>query len=121
MFTDVAVTSPYCKWVEELARRGVVGGCGGGRFCPANPVSRAQMPIFMLKTLDPTFDPPACTTPMFVDVPATSPYCKWIEELARRGVVSGCGGGNYCPSNPVTRAQMGVFISATFGLTLYGP
>jgi hypothetical protein len=121
VFTDVPVTSPLCKWIEELARRGIAGGCGGGKYCPANPVSRGQMPIFMLKTLDPTLDPPVCTTPMFGDVPATSPYCKWIEELARRGVVSGCGGGNYCPTNPVTRAQMGVFISATFGLTLYGP
>jgi photosystem II stability/assembly factor-like uncharacterized protein len=121
MFADVAVTSPYCKWVEELARRGVVGGCGGGNYCPNNAVTRGQMAIFMLKTLDPALDPPACTTPMFGDVPAASPYCKWIEELTRRGVVSGCGGGNYCPSNPVTRAQMGVFISATFGLTLYGP
>jgi hypothetical protein len=121
MFPDVPVTSPYCKWVEELARRGVVGGCGGGNYCPSTVVTRGQMPIFMLKTLDPAFDPPACTTPMFADVLATSPYCKWIEELARRGVVSGCGGGNYCPSNPVTRGQMAVFISSTFGLTLYGP
>jgi M6 family metalloprotease-like protein len=121
MFTDVPVTSPFCKWVEELARRGIAGGCGGGNYCPSAVVTRGQMPIFMLKTLDPAFDPPACTTPMFGDVPATSPYCKWVEELARRGVVNGCGGGNYCPTNPVTRAQMGVFISATFGLTLYGP
>ena len=30
--------------------------------------------------------------------PASSPFCRWIEELARRGVVSGCGGGNYCPT-----------------------
>jgi hypothetical protein len=36
-------------------------------------------------------------------------------------VVSGCGGGNYCPADPVTREQMAVFTSATFGLTLYGP
>jgi hypothetical protein len=36
-------------------------------------------------------------------------------------VVTGCGGGNYCQLNPVTREQMGVFISATFSLTLYGP
>jgi hypothetical protein len=122
MFADVPVTSPYCKWVEELARRGVVGGCGGGNFCPTGAVTRAQMPIFVLKTLDPSFNPPACgATPMFGDVPASSPYCRWIEELARRGVVSGCGGGNYCPSSPVNRAQMAVFISATFGLTLYGP
>jgi hypothetical protein len=122
MFADVPVTSPYCKWVEELARRGVVGGCGGGNFCPTGAVTRGQMPIFVLKTLDPTLDPPACgATPMFADVPTASPYCKWIEELARRGVVSGCGGGNYCPSSAVNRAQMAVFISGTFGLTLYGP
>jgi hypothetical protein len=121
MFTDVPVTSPYCKWVEEMVRRGVVGGCGGGNFCPTGAVTRGQMPIFVLKTLDPTLNPPACGTPIFGDVLASSPYCKWIEELARRGVVSGCGGGNYCPTSPVNRAQMAVFISATFGLTLYGP
>jgi hypothetical protein len=43
------------------------------------------------------------------------------DALARRGVVGGCGGGDYCPSNPVTRGQMAVFISASLGLTLYGP
>jgi hypothetical protein len=58
---------------------------------------------------------------VFSDVPASSPFCRWIEELARRGITSGCGGGTYCPTNPVTREQMAVFISATFGLTLYGP
>jgi hypothetical protein len=36
-------------------------------------------------------------------------------------VVSGCGGGNYCGSDPVTREQMAVFLTGTFGLTLYGP
>jgi hypothetical protein len=35
-------------------------------------------------------------------------------------VVTGCGGSNYCPTASVTREQMGVFLSATFGLTLYG-
>ena len=79
------------------------------------------MPIFVLRLLDPALDPPACGTPMFADVAASSPFCRWIEELARRGVVSGCGGGNYCPSNPVTRQQMAVFVGVTFGLTLYGP
>jgi hypothetical protein len=121
MFADVPASSPYCKWIEELARRGVASGCAGGNYCPANLVTRGQMAIFMLKTLDPALDPPACTTPMFADLPASSPYCRWVEELARRGVVSGCGGGNYCPASPVTRGQMGVFITATFGLTLYGP
>jgi hypothetical protein len=121
IFGDVPASSPYCRWVEELANRGVAGGCGGGNYCPNNPVTRGQMAIFMLRTLDPAIDPPACTTPMFGDLPASSPYCRWVEDLANRGVVGGCGGGNYCPNDPVTRGQMGVFISATFGLTLYGP
>ena len=77
--------------------------------------------MFVLRTLDPLLDPPACGTPVFDDVPASAPFCRWIEELARRGVVSGCGGGNYCPAEPVTREQMAVFITATFALTLYGP
>ena len=121
LFADVPASSPFCRWIEELARRGVVNGCGGGNYCPADPVSREQMAVFVLRTLDPALNPPACATPMFGDVPAASPFCPWIEELARRGVVTGCGGGNYCPASPVTREQMGVFLSATFGLTLYGP
>jgi hypothetical protein len=120
-FLDVPESSPFCDVIEELARRGVVSGCGNGFYCPSAAVSREQMAVFVLRTLDPTIDPPACTTPIFADVPASSPFCRWIEELARRGVVGGCGGGNYCPNAPVTREQMAVFLVGTLGLTLYGP
>ena len=78
--------------------------------------------VFVLRALDPALNPPACAPPNdFADVPETSPFCPWIEELARRGVVGGCGGGNYCPAAPVSREQMGVFLSLTFDLRLYGP
>ncbi|HET8646140.1 MAG TPA: S-layer homology domain-containing protein, partial [Vicinamibacteria bacterium] len=120
VFSDVPASSPFCKFIEELARRGVVTGCGGGLYCPQSAVTREQMAVFALRTLDPALNPPACTTPLFNDVPASSPFCRWIEELARRGVVTGCGGGAYCPQAPVTREQMAVFLAATFGLTLYG-
>jgi hypothetical protein len=123
VFPDVPASSPFCKWIEELVRRGVASGCGGGNFCPGAAVTREQMAVFVLRTLDPALNPPACTagSEMFGDVPASSAFCKWIEELARRGVVTGCGGGNYCPAADVTREQMAVFLVATFGLTLYGP
>jgi hypothetical protein len=119
MFADVPVASPFCPWVEELARRGVTSGCAPGFYCPSAAVARDQMAVFVLRTLDPALSPPACTTPMFGDVAAGSPFCPWIEELARRGVVSGCGGGNYCPASPVSREQMAVFLTGTFGLRLY--
>jgi hypothetical protein len=122
IFADVPANSPFCPSVEELARRGVVGGCGAGLFCPQAPVTRQQMPVFVLATLEgPSHAPPPCGVPRFADVSAASPFCPWIEELARRGVVSGCGGGNFCPTASVTRDQMAVFIGAGFGLTLYGP
>jgi hypothetical protein len=121
VFTDVPASSPFCRWIEELVRRGVAGGCGAGIYCPTAAVTREQMAVFVLRTLDPALSPPACTTPLYNDVPATNGFCRWIEELTRRAVVSGCGGGNYCPTASVTRDQMGVFLSVTFGLTLYGP
>lgn len=121
LFADVPVNSPFCPWVEELALRGVTAGCGGGNFCPDAAISREQLTVFLLRLLDPTFVPPACATPVFSDVPASSPFCPWVEEMARRGVVNGCGGGRFCGSEPVTREQMAVFLTTTFGLTLYGP
>ncbi len=120
MFADVPVTSGFCRWIEELARRGVVSGCGGSNYCPTASATREQMAVFVLRTLDPALNPPACGTPVFADVPASSPFCRWIEELVRRGVVTGCGGGNYCPTASVTREQMSVFLTVTFSLALYG-
>jgi hypothetical protein len=121
VFGDVPANSPFCPWIWELARRGVVSGCGGGNYCPTDAVTREQMSVFLLHTLDPALNPPACTVPVFNDVPASSPFCRWIQELARRGITGGCGGGNYCPTDPITREQMAAFISVTFGLGLYGP
>ena len=54
--------------------------------------------------------------PRFADVPLTSPFAAFIEELAVRGITSGCGGGNYCPGAAVTRGQMAVFLVKAFGL-----
>ena len=39
-----------------------------------------------------------------------------IEALAAEGITGGCGAGNYCPSDPVTRGQMAVFLVRAFEL-----
>jgi hypothetical protein len=48
----------------------------------------------------------------FADVTCSTFYDAWIEQFARDGITSGCGNGNYCPNDNVTRAQMAVFIEA---------
>ena len=121
-FEDVATASPFYAFIETLLHHGITGGCGGTGFCPSTATTRDQMAVFVLLAKEgPGYVPPSCGTPRFADVPAGDPFCRFIEELARRGVVSGCGGGNYCPGASVTREQMGVFLGVTFSLTLYGP
>lgn len=123
-FADVPNTNPFCRWIEELSRLRVVAGCGGGNYCPDASVTREQMAVLVLVTREgAAYAPPECVAgaETFTDVPASSPYCRWIEELARRNVVTGCGGGLYCPTASVTRGDMSVFVSVTFGLPLYGP
>jgi hypothetical protein len=120
-FPDVPCASPFAAWVQELVHRGITSGCGGGLYCPTSPVTREQMAVFLLKTLEGTsFTPPACTTASFTDVPCSSPFAPWVQELVARGITAGCGGGLYCPTDPVTRGQMAVFLPKTFNLALYG-
>ena len=46
----------------------------------------------------------------FPDVPTSHQFYKYVENLFHNGVTGGCAGGNYCPANAVTRAQMAVFL-----------
>jgi hypothetical protein len=121
-FTDVPCSSGFAKWIQELVLRQVTAGCGGGNYCPTSPVTREQMSVFLLLTLEgPGYVPPDCTVSTFADVPCnnTGGFSRWIYELVARNITAGCGGGNYCPTNPVTREQMAVFLSTTFDLALY--
>lgn len=57
---------------------------------------------------------PAVAT--FADVPTTSPLFKFVEALVSAGVTAGCGNGNFCPGDPVTRGQIAVFLASALGL-----
>ena len=109
-FADVPTTHPFYVYIENLFHSGATGGCGGGNYCPGGTVTRAQMAVFLLKgKYGPGFVPPPCAG-VFGDVPCPSLFADWIEEFAAEGITAGCGGGNYCPGSPVTRAQMAVFL-----------
>ena len=117
VFGDVPANSFAAAYIEALAAAQVTTGCGSGNYCPDAAVTRDQMAVFLLRTLEgPAYVPPACVTPLFGDVPCTNGFSRWIDELANRGITAGCGGGNYCPSGSVSRGQMAVFLSTTFSL-----
>lgn len=57
-----------------------------------------------------SFSPPTATGNVFADVPANYFAAAFIEQLYADGITVGCGGGNYCPTNSVSRAHMAVFL-----------
>jgi hypothetical protein len=52
----------------------------------------------------------------FNDVPTDHPLFQFVEALAASGITVGCGGGDFCPGNPLTRGQMAVFLAKALGL-----
>ena len=105
-------------WIEALKNDGITSGCAIGLYCPENPVTRAQMAVFLLKAkYGPSYSPPAVgASTGFTDVPTTYWAAAWIKQLAAESITGGCGTGIYCPESPVTRAQMAVFLVKAFGL-----
>ncbi len=116
VFTDVPCPSQFAPWIEALAAEGITAGCGGGNYCPADPVLREQMAVFLLKAHHgASYVPPPCH-PFFTDVPCPSQYADWISQLFIELITAGCGNDIFCPGDPVLRDQMAVFVTKTFSL-----
>ncbi len=110
-FNDVPADYWAFSFIEDLAASGITAGCGSGKYCPENPVTRAQMAVFLERGMRGSdFSPPAATDNVFLDVAAGDFAASFIEQLFLDGITAGCGGNNYCPNDVVTRAQMAVFL-----------
>jgi lysophospholipase L1-like esterase len=117
-FGDVPPSYWSASFIKQLVIDGITVGCGSGNYCPEQPVTRAQMAVFLLRSKHGgSYVPPGVGAGTgFGDVPANYWSAAWIKQLVTEGITSGCGGGNYCPEQPVTRAQMAVFLVRTFSL-----
>ena len=121
-FGDVAVGAYYSAPVQELAGLGVLTGCEGSagfddsRFCPGEPMDRKTMAVWVVRVLDGEDPPPGRSR--FPDVNTLSAFWwPFAERMAELGVTTGCGdGANFCPDDPVTRAQTAVFLWRAFDL-----
>jgi Matrixin/S-layer homology domain len=115
-FLDVPLTHPYYTYIEKLAQRGITSGCGGGYYCPDQPVSRDQMAVFIERALG-LFNPPPPSGQRFLDVPPSFWAYSFIADFSNRGITAGCTSNTYCPAGLVTREQMAVFMERATGRT----
>ena len=107
-FADVDAASFNAPFIERMFDLGVTQGCGeAASFCPDDPVTRAQMAVFLSRA----YDLADGADPGFADVPADHWAADDVAKLAASGITHGCGEtASFCPSDDTTRAQMATFL-----------
>jgi hypothetical protein len=110
--------------VEYATASNVVQGYSDGNYHPDWEVTRAQMAVFIARSivtpageagLD-SYHPP--DFPSFPDVPTYYWCYKHVEYLKAQAVVSGYPDGTYLPTRTVTRDQMSAYVQRAFELPI---
>jgi hypothetical protein len=110
-FSDVPGSSIFSDYINVLSLWQITSGCliAPARFCPANQVTRAQMAVFIIRSMfGNTFT--YTTTPYFTDVPSSDVFFPYVQKMRDLGITAGCRATAFCPDDPVTRMAAAVFL-----------
>ena len=116
-FTDTA-GSIFTADIARIAEAGVTRGCNppdNDRFCPDAIVTRAQMAAFIQRG----FGYQMLSINRFMDDDG-SIFEPSIDAIGDAGITLGCNpplNDRFCPTAPVTRAQMAAFLGRALGLS----
>jgi len=120
-FPDVPADYWAYKHIEYAYAFGVVQGYTTGLYGPTVPLTRDQMAVFIARALcggeDRVPDSP-CATELFPDVPCDYWARRHIQYILFEGVTQGYPDGGYHPRQVCTRAEMAVFMSRAFRLSM---
>lgn len=116
---DVTETSPSCQWVVSSPNTWfeltVIGDPGNGTIAALispDASGSDQTGSFTVdgQTIAVT---QRFTNQEFLDAPPAAYYFDAVNELSVQGITTGCGAGDFCPSENVTRDEMAVFMVRT--------
>ncbi|MEM8707450.1 MAG: S-layer homology domain-containing protein [Actinomycetota bacterium] len=105
-FVDVGPDTYYTGAVGWLASTGITTGTSTHTYSPGAVVTRAQMATFLFRFAG----EPSAPAPDFVDVPSGRFYTDAVGWLASTGITTGTTPDTFSPDDPVTRAQMALFL-----------
>jgi S-layer homology domain len=121
-FDDVH-SSAFRSDIAWVGNAGITFGCGVAAYCPSAAVTREQMASFIARARN----LPQPTADYFVDDEHSVFHENDINRMREANITTGCGTDPvvasptfghpiYCPSQPVTRAQMASFLSRALAL-----
>ena len=113
-FEDVGDHEDWIHFIDRFYDLRVTGGCKvePANYCPARAVTRSQMAAFIYRA----FNLPDAESPAgFTDVPEESWGFGYINASVASKITIGCKVEpfSYCPSKPVTKAQMAASLYRT--------
>ncbi len=128
-FTDVASGFWAYGHIETLLHNQVTAGCGGDLYCPAQPVTRWQIAVFLARSMLGGAEVPVsgtvpgrgdydCTpggVSVFDDVAPGDGGCRFVHFIAAEGISAGCGPTTFCPQSVANRWQMAVLLARAMG------
>ena len=114
-FDDVSTNASAFPYIEAAYDAGITQGCGDDKFCPGQQITRAQAAAMIQGARNWPDEVPS-DAPTFDDVDASSTHFEAVETINQRCVTEGCGAGEFCPNDALTRGQAAAFISNAFNL-----
>ena len=111
-FSDELVWSPNSTTNDDILN-----------FCPDISITRAQVAVFIERTVYGGDFIPSPATGIFSDVVPDYWAAEWIEQFYNDGLSKGCHTAPlmYCPENAVSRSEMAVFLLRTLHGQDYSP
>lgn len=109
-FSDISA-SHHRSAINALAAAGITSGCGDGRYCPGERLSRGQM----ASLLSDAFRLPPAVADHFTD-DDDSVHEDAVNRVRAAGITNGFPDGTYRTGGTVTRQQMATFLARALDL-----
>ncbi|MGO1581269.1 MAG: S-layer homology domain-containing protein [Peptoniphilaceae bacterium] len=108
-FKDVENNKFYTEYINWASELGIVSGMGSNEFKPNDVLTREQMAVITLNYINKfkSYSKVKIESIKFKDEKNISSWAKnSVDEMARLGIISGMGDGNFSPKTEFTRAQV---------------
>jgi hypothetical protein len=97
------------KYISKLAEKGAIPPSSDGKFKPTEPITRADLAVWLIKVMG-LEKQPVAQTPSFPDVKTTDPYFNAVEIMRQNNLISGYSDG-FRPKQFIQRGEMITIIS----------
>lgn len=113
-YSDIDVSSAYCKAIIEMQKLGIFEGYADGTFGAYNPINRAETVKVILRALNRPIKLADGNDAGFIDVNTSAWYMNYIYTARMMGVINGYPDSTFKPGKTVGKAELlKIFLKAT--------